>query len=64
MSFFVTGLVAFGFFAAFFFMIGLGVLLGRKPVRGSCGGVGPGGGGCEVCDEKTRGTCDRAVDHS
>ena len=31
--------------------LGLGVLLGRRPIEGSCGGVAT-GGGCEFCGDK------------
>ena len=32
--------------------MGIGVFAGRKPIKGSCGGLN--GGGCEICSGKCR----------
>lgn len=37
--------------------MGIGVLAGREPIRGSCGGVN--GGPCELCSGRCKKTTDR-----
>lgn len=49
-TFFISLLVI----SLFMLALGLGVVFGRAPIRGSCGGVN-GAGGCELCS----GTCPR-----
>lgn len=46
-------------FALFFLTMAVGVLMGRKPIAGSCGGLAQVGlnGECKVCG-KTPGSCD------
>ena len=41
----LTFIVAIGLFS----LMAVGVLLGRRPIRGSCGGVGP-DGRCATCN--------------
>jgi len=45
MTLLIATVVVFGLAVA---AMALGVLFGRAPIRGSCGGVG-GGAGCEAC---------------
>lgn len=44
-------LFSFVFFALAVLGMAVSVLVGRSPIRGSCGGV-PGGGACEHCRER------------
>lgn len=48
----VTALFSFVILLAVIGAVSIGVMAGRKPVRGSCGGLN--GGGCELCG----GQCD------
>ena len=43
--------ITIGAFLLFFLLMSLGVLFGREPVKGSCGGLGKldGLGECEIC---------------
>lgn len=52
-----TVFIAAGIFALLFAMMAVGVLLGRKPISGSCGGVGA-NGACSTCGAAARGECD------
>ncbi len=55
MNLLLTVLLAFVVMIAVILAMGIGVIAGRKPIRGSCGGLN--GAGCELCS----GTCrDRA----
>ena len=56
MTVFVTMLLSFIILAIVIAAMGVGVLAGRKPIRGSCGGLN--GGDCELCSGK----CRRAAD--
>lgn len=47
MSLFITLLLAFGVFVVAAAAMSVGVMAGRAPIRGSCGGLN--GGGCELC---------------
>jgi hypothetical protein len=49
-----------GVFGLFFTMMAVGVLFGRKPISGSCGGVGAAGvgGACSTCGKAAAGECD------
>lgn len=47
MSFAATIIVSFFVIAAVVGAMAIGVIAGRAPIRGSCGGVN--GGGCELC---------------
>lgn len=42
-----TAFLSFLVFATVIAAMAIGVLAGRAPIKGSCGGVG--GGGCELC---------------
>ena len=48
-------------FGLFFLTMAIGVIMGRKPIAGSCGGLAQVGlnGECKVCG-KTPGSCDPA----
>ncbi|MCI0518153.1 MAG: hypothetical protein L0Y45_10005 [Woeseiaceae bacterium] len=43
----VTALLSFAVLLAVIAAMSVGVVAGRRPVRGSCGGLN--GGGCELC---------------
>jgi uncharacterized protein len=47
MSLLPTLLVTFVVLLAFIAAMAIGVMAGRKPIKGSCGGIG--GGPCEFC---------------
>lgn len=47
MTILTTLLLSFVVFAAVFVAMGVGVMAGRKPIKGSCGGLN--GRGCELC---------------
>ena len=49
----VTILLSFAVLLAVIGVMSIGVVAGRRPVRGSCGGLN--GGGCEHCGS----TCDK-----
>jgi len=48
----VTVLLSFLIFALAIAAMGVGVIAGRKPIKGSCGGVS--GSGCELCSGECR----------
>lgn len=52
MTLFVTTLFSFIIIAAVIAVMGIGVMAGRKPIKGSCGGLN--GGGCELCSGDCR----------
>lgn len=56
-----TFLLALGLVLLLIAGMSIGVIFGRKPISGSCGGVGNqiggSGGGCSVCGRES-GTCD------
>ena len=43
----ITLLLAFIIFSAMLALMSIGVIAGRKPIKGSCGGLN--GQGCELC---------------
>lgn len=47
MTFLLTLLLSFAVMLAVIAGMSIGVLNGRRPIRGSCGGLN--GGGCELC---------------
>jgi len=47
--------------AMLFVAMAVGVLLGRRPIKGSCGGVGGADGSCPVCGGQPQ-RCDAAAD--
>lgn len=47
MNFLATVLIGFLVIAAVIAGMAIGVIAGREPIRGSCGGLG--GGACELC---------------
>ena len=51
MTLILTALLSFLLIAVAIAAMSIGVMLGRKPIRGSCGGLGA--GSCELC----RGDC-------
>ncbi len=52
MSLLVTFLLSFVIVAAAVAAMAVGVMAGRAPIKGSCGGVGS--GGCELCSGRCR----------
>lgn len=56
MTFFVTLLISFIIIATVIAAMGIGVIAGRKPITGSCGGLN--GQGCELCSGSCRKTAD------
>lgn len=50
-----TILFSIGFFLLMALMMAIGVIFGRKPIKGSCGGMSAmtGGSGCSVCGGDT-----------
>lgn len=52
MTMLVTAMLSFIIIAAVIAAMGIGVLAGRKPLKGSCGGLN--GGGCELCSGQCR----------
>lgn len=56
MTIFVTMLLSFVVIALVIAAMGVGVMAGRKPIKGSCGGLNA--GGCELCSGKCRQSAD------
>jgi len=56
MTIVMTMLLSFVVIAAVIAAMGVGVMNGRKPIKGSCGGLN--GGGCELCSGKCREAAD------
>jgi hypothetical protein len=56
MEVFVTAVLSFAVFALVIGGMALGVMAGRQPIKGSCGGAS--GKGCELCSN--RGSCRKA----
>ena len=56
MEVFVTAMLSFAVFALVIGGMAVGVLAGRQPIKGSCGGAN--GEGCELCSN--RGSCRKA----
>lgn len=54
MMFLVTVLFSFVVIAAVIALMGVGVMAGRKPIKGSCGGLNS--GACELCSGECRET--------
>jgi hypothetical protein len=52
----ITLLLSFLIIALAIAAMGVGVMAGRKPIKGSCGGVA--GGGCELCSGECRETAE------
>jgi len=50
----ITMLLSFVVIAVVIAAMGIGVMAGRKPIKGSCGGLN--GGGCELCSGRCRKT--------
>jgi hypothetical protein len=48
----VTMLLSFVVIAGVIAAMGIGVINGRRPIKGSCGGLN--GGGCELCTGQCR----------
>lgn len=58
MTFVTTLLLSFLVIAAMVAAMSIGVMAGRNPIKGSCGGVS--GGGCELCSGRCRKKTDDA----
>jgi hypothetical protein len=52
MTMLATSLFSFVVILAVIVAMGVGVMAGRSPIKGSCGGLN--GGGCELCSGKCR----------
>lgn len=52
MTLLVTILLSFVIITAVIVAMGIGVFAGRKPIKGSCGGLNQ--GGCELCGGECR----------
>ncbi len=52
MSVLLTILITFAIMLAVIAAMAIGVMNGRKPISGSCGGLN--GGGCELCSGKCK----------
>ena len=52
MTFAVTALLSFVAIIAVVGAMGIGILAGREPIKGSCGGLN--GNACELCSGKCR----------
>lgn len=57
MEFIVTTLLGVAIMTAVIAAMAVGVMAGRQPIKGSCGGLN-GGKGCELCSD--RGSCRKA----
>lgn len=57
MTMLLTLLLAFAVIGATIALMSIGVIAGRKPIKGSCGGLN--GQGCELCSSECR---DRLTD--
>lgn len=42
-----------GFFGAAILIMSVGILLKRKPIAGSCGGIANLMGSCDICEKKS-----------
>lgn len=52
MTMLVTVLLAFIIVSAMLALMSIGIIAGRKPIKGSCGGLN--GQGCELCSGECR----------
>ncbi|MDH4125284.1 MAG: (Na+)-NQR maturation NqrM [Gammaproteobacteria bacterium] len=52
MTLLITLLLAFIIISAMLALMSIGVIAGRKPIKGSCGGIN--GQGCELCSDACR----------
>lgn len=52
MTVFITMALSFVVIVLVITAMGVGVMAGRKPIKGSCGGLN--GGGCELCSGNCR----------
>ncbi len=57
MTLLITMLLSFVVITAVIVAMGVGLVAGRKPIKGSCGGLN--GGACELCGGEDRGKSDR-----
>jgi hypothetical protein len=52
MNLLITIILSFVIVAAVIAVMGIGVMAGRAPIKGSCGGLN--GGGCELCSGRCK----------
>lgn len=52
MNLLITVILSFVIVAAVIAAMGIGVMAGRAPIKGSCGGLN--GGGCELCSGRCK----------
>jgi hypothetical protein len=52
MNLLITAILSFIIVAAVIAAMGIGVMAGRAPIKGSCGGLN--GGGCELCSGRCK----------